>query len=42
METLLLAALKTGRAHTWTLDRAGFETCHLPGRRRFTLVQWQF
>jgi len=36
--SLVVAALKTGCAKVWTLDRADFETYRLPGRKHFTLV----
>lgn len=36
--SLVVAALKTGCAKVWTLDRNDFETYRLPGRKRFTLV----
>ena len=36
--SLVVAALKTGCTKVWTLDRADFETCRLPGRKRFTLM----
>ena len=36
--SLVVAALKTGCAKLWTLDRSDFETYRLPGRKHFTLV----
>jgi len=36
--SLVIAALKTGCTNIWTLDRADFETCRLPGRKHFKLV----
>jgi len=36
--SLVVAALKTGCTNVWTLDRADFETCRLPGRKHFKLV----
>jgi len=36
--SLVVAALKTGCAKVWTLDRADFETYRLPNRKHFTLV----
>ena len=36
--SLVVAALKTGCAKVWTLDRADFETYRLPSRKHFTLV----
>jgi hypothetical protein len=36
--SLVVAALKTGCAKVWTLDRGDFETYRLPGRKHFTLV----
>lgn len=36
--SLVIAALKTGCTDVWTLDRAGFESYRLPGRKHFKLV----
>ncbi|MDR1889815.1 MAG: PIN domain-containing protein [Zoogloeaceae bacterium] len=36
--SLVIAALKTGCTRIWTLDRRDFETCRLPGRKRFEWV----
>ena len=36
--SLVVAALQTGCAKLWTLDRSDFETYRLPGRKHFTLV----
>ena len=36
--SLIVTAIKTGCIDVWTLDRADFETCRLPGRKRFRLA----
>ncbi len=36
--SLVVAALKTGSAAVWTLDRDDFETYRLPGRKHFRPV----
>jgi predicted nucleic acid-binding protein len=36
--SLVVAALKTGCAKVWTLNRGDFETYRLPSRKHFTLV----
>ncbi len=36
--SLVVTAIKTGCIDVWTLDRADFETCRLPGRKRFRLA----
>lgn len=36
--SLVIAALKTGCTHIWTLDRNDFETYRLPGRKRFHIT----
>lgn len=36
--SLVITALKTGCVDVWTLNRADFETCRLPGRKRLRLV----
>ena len=36
--SLVVAALKTGSATIWSLDRKDFETYRLPGRKHFRLI----
>jgi hypothetical protein len=36
--SLVVAALKTGSATIWPLERNDFASCHLPGRKHFRPV----